>query len=130
MKNYTIALFGEAEKGDLRKPYFCRSLPQLVDILGNAPDESSGLHYAVQALHYQHNIIFFRVKEEGFSPEDYLSGIHFLESEKLFPDLSAIGIPGVGDEQILEAVTPLCIAHKSIIILSESDLYDYLTTRN
>lgn len=126
---YSMALFGEAEKGDYHTPYHCKNLPQLAYLLGNPPPESKGLHYAIQALMYHKDLLFFRVQEEGFSVQDYFSGLRFLEKEKLISDVAAIAIPGAGNREILEAVTPLCVIHKNIIIISEPDLYDYLMDR-
>ncbi len=127
MEPYTIAMFGEAEKGEYSTAYFCQNLPQLVDNLGNPPPDSNGLYYAVQALLYHHRLFFVRVQEEGFSIQDYLRGLHFLETRNLLSKIAAIAIPGVGDAEIIEAATPLCLAYHNILIISESDLYDYLT---
>jgi len=74
MTTYSIAMFGEAEKGSFHTAYFCQNLPQLVDYLGHPPPHSKGLYYAVQALLFQRNLIFFRVEEEGFSYQDYFLG--------------------------------------------------------
>ncbi len=127
MHIYTIALFGEAEKGEYRFPYFCESLAQLVEYLGNPPEQSKGLFYAIQALLYHRQLIFFRVKEEGFSVPDYLGGVSLLKNHKIeTEDLTAICLPGVGDSEILEVVTPLCKEYHSILITNESDFYDYL----
>lgn len=120
-------MFGEAEKGDFRTAYFCRSLSELVDHLGHPPQGSTGLHYAVQTLLFRHRLVFFRVEEEGFSREDYLLGLEFLERQQLIADLSAICLPGVGDHEIIEASSPLCSQYNSLLITSEPDLYDYLT---
>jgi hypothetical protein len=127
MKAYTVALFGEAEKGDFQRGYYCKSLLQLEEHLGNPPPESRGLDFAVQALLYQHHIIFFRVKEEGFSQQDYFSGLKLLERQTSIPNVAAIGIPGVGDEEIIQALTPLCLLYHSILLTTEADLFDYLT---
>lgn len=127
MTTYTIAMFGEAEKGSFRTSYFCQNLLQLVDYLGHPPADSRGLHYAVQALLFQHNIIFFRVEEEGFSYQDYFLGLRLLEKKQLLSDICAICLPGVGDTEIIEAATPICQVHHSIIVTTEPDLYDYLT---
>ena len=127
MENYMVAMFGEAEKGQFRTAYHCRSLPQLVDYLGNPPPESKGLYYAVQALLYHRDLIFFRVREEGFSLQDYLLGLHLLQTEEWEARISAICLPGVGDSEIMEALTPVCAVHHSILITTEADLYDYLT---
>lgn len=127
MEPFTIALFGEAERGEFRTAYFCQSLPQLVDYLGNPPPESKGLYYAVQALLYHHQLIFFRVREEGFSLQDYLLGLRLLETDELLTKISAICIPGVGDSEIIRVVTPVCKVNHSILITTESDLYDFLT---
>lgn len=123
----TIFLFGEAEKGEFCTPLHCKSLPHLAEILGNPPEESLGIHYAVQALMYERELIFFRVKEEGFSVSDYMQGIRLLKNKDAFQGLSAICMPGVGDEEILAATHPICARRKSLLITSEKDLYDYLT---
>ena len=127
--SYTVALFGEAEKGEFRTAYFCQSLAQLADNLGHPPDESRGLHLAVQALLYRRQLIFFRVMEEGFSLQDYLLGLRFLQNNQFVSNLSAICLPGVGDSEIINATEPVCHIHDSLLITTESDLYDYLTTR-
>lgn len=130
MEAYTIALFGEAEKGEYHTAYFCRSLSQLVDYLGNPPPDTRGLFYAVQALLFQRNLIFFRVKEEGYSQQDYMVGLNVLEKENLIRNVSAICIPGVGSAEIIHAITPVCLSYHSILITTEPDLYDYLTETN
>jgi hypothetical protein len=129
MEPYTIALFGEAEKGDYQTAYLCRNLPQLVEYLGNPPPNSLGLYIAIQALLYHRDLIFFRVQEEGFSFHDYLAGLRLLETQNLIGHIGALCLPGVGDAEIIHAMTPFCIVHHTIIITSESDLYDYLTQR-
>ena len=127
MSVYTVAMFGEAERGEYRTAYFLQSLSQLAEYLGNPPPESKGLFYAIQTIMFQCNLIFFRVKEEGYSYQDYLTGLHMLEKQKLVININAICLPGVGDVEIIDAVTPLCKQHHSILITSEPDLYDYLT---
>lgn len=125
---YTIALFGEAEKGEFRTAYYCQSLEQLDEFFGNPPPNSKGLYYAVQALLFKRQLIFFRVSEEGFSTQDYLSGVRLLEQQKLIPQLDAICIPGVGDPDVLNAVYPICHQYHSILITNEADFYDFLTS--
>jgi hypothetical protein len=121
---HTVALFGESEKGEFKKPYVLHELPQLMDVLGNPPAGSEGLFFAIQALLYKREIIYFRVAEEGFSRSDYIMGFKHLE--KLLK-LHAIALPGVGDAEILEATHRLCEIHKSPIISTQKDLFDYLT---
>ncbi len=123
----TLALFGEAEKGDFHTPYHFNCLPQVMDVLGHPPPQSSGLFYAVQALMFNHELIFFRVEEEGFSYQDYFKGLRILEKDALVSQIAAICLPGVGDSEILDATIPLCEKHHSLYIMSEQDLYDYLT---
>ncbi|MGZ3633660.1 MAG: hypothetical protein ACXU9U_02540 [Parachlamydiaceae bacterium] len=127
MQPYRIALFGETEKGEYHAAYFCTQLEELVDYFGQAPVNSQGLHYAVQALLYHHELIFFRVQEEGFSLEDYLFGVRLLEKQAIISQISAICIPGVGNREIIQATLALCAIYHSIIITTEADLYDYLT---
>lgn len=127
MHIYTIALFGEAEKGEYRLPYFCNTLAELVDYLGNPPEESKGLFYAIQALLYHRQLIFFRVREEGFSLSDYLGAVSLLKNHRIDTNISAFCLPGVADVEILEAVHPVCKEYHSILITNEADFYDYLT---
>lgn len=126
---HTIFLFGEAEKGDFCTPLICKSLPQLADTLGNPPGDSQGILYAVQALLYERELIFFRVKEEGFSTQDYMRGLKILQNKEVVNNLAAICMPGVGDSEIIHASTPVCYLHNSSLIINEKDLYDYLTTQ-
>lgn len=127
---HTIFLFGEAEKGDFCTPLLLKNLPQLVETCGNPPPESLGIQYAVQALLYERELIYFRVKEEGFSISDYMRGLKLLENPGLFHNLTAICMPGVGDEEIIGATHPVCSLHKSFLITSEKDLYDFLTQKS
>lgn len=123
----SIALFGEAEKGVFQKPYFPQSLPELIDTFGLPPEASQGLDFAVQALMYQRGVIYFRVEEEGFSKNDYMMGFKKISQKEKIGKIDAICLPGVGDAEIIEKVEPLCHLHKSFIILTEKDFYDYLT---
>jgi len=124
---HTIFLFGEAEKGEFCTPLLCKSLPHLADLLGNPPEDSQGILYAVQALLFERELIYFRVKEEGFSVQDYKRGIKILCNRELIPSVSAVCMPGVGDNEIIDAASPACQMHKSALIITEKDLYDFLT---
>ncbi len=124
---HTIFLFGEAEKGDFCTPMHCRSLSQLVETFGHPPEESKGILYAVQALLYERELIYFRVKEEGFSMQDYMGGLRILSRRDVPLPLSAICMPGVGDATIIDASQAVCQIYHSILIIEENDLYDYLT---
>ena len=126
---HIIALFGESERGDYKKAHFCQSLIDLANKLGEPPSqESQGLEFAIQALLFQRDVIYFRVHEEGFSTHDYIQGFNFLEDRKLTPQISAICLPGVGSPEIIEATEPLLALHKGFLIVTEKDLYDYLTS--
>lgn len=126
--DFRIALFGEAQKGDFQAAYLCKSVEELAHHLGEPPNtESKGISYAIQALLYKRDVIFFRVHEEGFSTQDYLRGLSLLENRKLVPSVTAICLPGVGNTQIIDATAPICQLHRSFLILTEKDLYDYLT---
>ncbi len=123
----TIALFGEAEKGAFQVPHILRKLPQLVDLLGNPPEESEGLFFAIQAILYNRELIYFRVTEEGFSRSDYFMGLRYLEDREKIKQVNAICLPGVGDPEILSASESVCQIHKSFLITNQKDLYDFLT---
>lgn len=124
---HIMALFGEAEKGQFKKPYILRELAELVDAFGNPPPESQGLFFAVQALLYQRELIFFRVQEEGFSGSDYFFGLRYLEDPQKVSRLHAICLPGIGDPEIMQESLNVCGVHKSFLITTQKDLYDYLT---
>jgi len=125
-----IALFGEAEKGSFNEGIICDKVPELMDYFGNPPADSLGLHYAVQALLYQYQLIFFRVMQEGFSKNDYVHGINILAQSPMIHSIHAICTPGVGDPSIINILIPLCLEHHQILITNERDLYDYLTAEN
>ena len=124
---HCVALFGEAEKGLFNTAYFCYSLSELLENFGNPPKESLGIHFAIQSLLFNQNLIYFRVEEEGFSIKDYLLGLKFLRKYDQISSISAICLPGVGSQEVLKEVTPICQTHNSLLLTSESDLYDFLT---
>jgi hypothetical protein len=127
---YTIALFGEAEKGEFRTAYYCKTLEELAECLGEPPSrDSRGLDFAIQALLYQRGVVYFRVHEEGFSTQDYLQGLNALERKELFPCITALCLPGVGNSEIITATDSICNLHQSFLILTEKDFYDYLTCK-
>lgn len=122
---HVMTIFGEAEKGQCRVPHFLKDLPQLVDLFGNPPEESEGLFFAIQALLFRRELIYFRVEQEGFSNPDYYVGLKYLEDKA--HTVNALCLPGVGDPNILDATQAVCRAHKSFLITTQKDLYDYLT---
>lgn len=124
---YTIAMFGEAERGEFRTAYFCQNLEQLDEYFGNPPAQSQGLYYAVQALLFRRQLIFFRVMEEGFSIQDYLIGAQLLEQQRLIPQLDVICTPGLANPAVLNALQPVFQQYHSILFFNEADFYDYLT---
>ncbi len=123
----TVALFGEAEKGHLETPHVIKALPELVDRLGQPPEKSEGLFFAIQALLYERDVIYFRVQDEGFSIDDYLNGLDILKNKRHIKQIHAICMPGVGDPEIIKASDPICEIHKTHLIVSQKDLFDYLT---
>ena len=125
----TIFLFGASEKGASCQPISLQSMDELLNQLGNPPEESEGIPFAIQALLFQHGLIYFRVAEEGFSLGDYMLGLKWLKKTPLFPHLSAICLPGVGDEEVLQGATSICSQHRCMLLISEKDLYDHLTVK-
>lgn len=129
MHSLSIALFGESQKGEFHRAYYCSSLAQLSDMVGEPPsEEARGLHLAIQSILYQYPVIFFRVQEEGFSSSDYFRGLQLLEQKEKLPKIAAVCLPGVGNAEIIGATDPICLLHNSFLILTEKDLYDYLTS--
>jgi hypothetical protein len=126
----TIFLFGESERGEFGTPLFCYCLAQLSDLLGNPPEESQGLHYAIQSLLYNRPLLFCRVQEEGFSTKDYLKGFKNFKKSTPLPMLQAIVMPGVGNGEIIKEASEVCSLNKSLLVITEKDLYDYLMSRD
>ncbi|HEU64245.1 MAG: hypothetical protein KR126chlam4_00016 [Candidatus Anoxychlamydiales bacterium] len=124
--NKVIAFLGESEMGRFYYPYFCSSLTQLATTLGNPPEDSRGLDFAIQAIMYERDVIYFRVEEEGFSIKDYIKSFEIIKDKKKVKRLDAICIPGVGDIEIILQLDPICKLHSSIIITTQKDLFDYL----
>lgn len=127
MQTYTVALFGEAERGEYHRPFHCQTVEQLLDLFGNPPLHSHGLYYAIQALLYNRALLFFRVREEGFSYDDYLFGLHLLKRQTFVEGIDALCLPGVGNLEIIGAMAPIIELYHSLLIVNESDFYDYLT---
>jgi hypothetical protein len=124
-----IILFGEAEKGSFTKPHLLKSPFELSDQLGNPPKESLGIFFGIQALLFERELLFFRVREEGFSYEDYFKGIQILKEKLSFTEnLSAICIPGVGNKEIIRPLSSIAKEKRGFLITTEKDLYDYLTS--
>lgn len=130
MKRHKVALFGEASKGAFKIPHLVKELPQLIDRLGEPPHESEGLYFAIQAILFQRELIYFRVEEEGFSHPDYFHGFKCLTDREQVDALSALCLPGVGDAELLAASKAICEMHQSLLITTQKDLYDYLTSHN
>ena len=127
MGETVIALFGEAERGEVGKPLRAKSVVHLNEQLGHPPGESCGIFFAIQFLLYGQEVIFIRVEEEGFSRRDYLQGTSHLIHRQSVGKLSAICLPGVGDKSIIDATHPLIDLHEALMIITERDLYDYFT---
>ncbi len=130
MDESVIALFGEAQKGELLKGYYCEKLDQLFEYFGQPPPETQGLYFAVRTLLFRHSLLYFRVSQEGFSENDYVSCFDVLNSslEDHF-HLQALFLPGVGSQKLIDKGALLCKCHKSLFIINEQDFYDYLTDR-
>jgi len=130
MTTSCVALFGEAEKGALDTVYFCPSLPVLFERLGEPPDDTKGLFFAIQALLYNRAVIYFRVREEGVSLNDYQFGMRLLRNLKSpIICLAALFLPGVGEEGLISEGISLCHEQHSLLIVRESDFYDYMTDK-
>lgn len=125
-----IALFGEAAKGDLDTAYFCKSVEELFHYFGEPPPETKGLYYAIQTLLYQKAILYFRVREEGLSIKDYLFGLHLMRDyASKIPHVGALFLPQVGAKAIIDEGLFFCESNHSLLLIEESDLYDYLTDK-
>lgn len=122
-----VALFGEAERGKHRKLHEFNSLIDFAETLGNPPKDSQGISLGIQALLFERNILFYKVMEEGFSKDDYLYGMNLLTSADDSKQITALCLPGVGDQDIINHASTICNTNHSLLITTEKDFYDYLT---
>lgn len=127
MRRHLVFLFGEATKGHFCKPSLCHSLLELSETFGEPPKESLGLFYAIQTLLFKGELIYFRVKEEGFSLSDYKQGLKLLRNREIHKHPMAICLPGVGNADIINETCKICYIFHSLLITTEKDFYDYLT---
>ncbi len=126
MMERVICIFGEAGKGIFETFLPCHSLIELYEFLGNPPNESLGIAYAVQSILFNHSVLFYRVDEEGSGVEKYRIGLEILEKKGESP--AAICMPGVGDATLIERVSEFCLKRGSLLVMNEKDFYDYVTT--
>ena len=126
---FMLFVFGQAQKGVLCRPTLCRSAQELFQTFGHPPEETQGILFALRAVLLNQMCIFFRVKEEGFSVQDYLLGLHILKSQWDHIQLQAIGLPGVGDIQLIEQTEIICHKKKTLLVINEQDLFDFLSNR-
>jgi hypothetical protein len=122
-----IALFAEAEKGNFEKGVVIYTPADLLQTYGHPPKDTKGMLLAIQALHYQHHLLFFRVKDEGFSAADYRGGLNWMEENLEENRLGAIFAPGVGSVDILDPLFEFSLRIKALLMTTERDFYDYLT---
>lgn len=124
----TVALFGEAERGDFQLPIACDTLAMLYEYFGNPPFESQGLLAAIEGILLGRKVIYVRVHEEGFSEKDYFCGLEKIEEIMKKERVDALFLPGVGDEKIINTASLLIAAYRSVLLTTEKDLYDYITS--
>lgn len=130
MKQSKVAIFGECTEGRQDEWILLKNLPEVADILGNPTESGLGVHMTIQTILFDHFAFFYKISEEGFSKTEYAKGLKFLEHIPCDYTLSAIALPGVGDNQILAEAKHLCDLHKCLLILTEKDLYDAITDRS
>ncbi len=124
-----VVVFGESTKGVCAHPYQPRDLVDLELLLGHPPEGSHGLYLATQTMLLEHELVFFRVDEEGYSPQDYWMGARVLsELNNRRVTIDAVGLPGVGDAEIIAAVERSLKGRVPLLFMNERDLYDFLSS--
>lgn len=123
-----VALFGEAEKGDINTIYYCKSIEELYDTFGQPPGDTQGLFFAIQSLLYGKQLLYYRVHEEGLSVQEYLFGLHLLRSQtNHIPHIHALFLPNVGVKTVIEEGLLVCQQHHGLFLMQAADFYDYVT---
>lgn len=117
----SVAVFGQASKGETSNVYTINSHQELFCKIGDAPEGSKGIQYALEALDYGRRVYFIPVREEGCNSAEY-----YVALPRLFNlGIDAVYIPGGGSFRLIE---DLLQKLKAVILISESDAYDYLTS--
>ncbi|MBM3200844.1 MAG: hypothetical protein FJZ56_00360 [Chlamydiae bacterium] len=126
MKNL-ISIFGVAEHGSLYEHISVKCLNDLLLTLGQPQDGSLAIEIAIQSLLYEREVLFYRVQEEGYESDAYLKGLYSLKNKSgsLLP--SAIALPGVSSQEIIDEAVMICKKQSSFLIMNQKDLYDFLT---
>ena len=128
MKSSLMALFGEAERGELKQFHYCESIASLFDRFGEPNREAEGLFFAIQALTYGYPILYYRVQEEGVNEKEYLFGLQLLQEYSSFCNhIGALFLPKVGSQSIINEALQLCQKHHGLLIIRSGDFYDYMT---
>lgn len=125
-KSFHMAIFGESTIATPGIGLRIASLDELEKCIGKA-SEGEGLTLAIQALLYEYTLTFFPVKEEGYSLGDYHMGFECLRDQRCMQDLGALAIPGMSHPEIIDASQEICRERKSILLMGESDFFDYMT---
>lgn len=122
-----VVIFGEAQVGPYMRFSSCKDLAELMECFGEPPDNTMGLHYAVKALLSEKPCIFFRVTEEGYSVEEYYCGLQNLDK---IPDhtFSAIFIPGMSNQEFVNAALRYCHLHQHLLFMNPADFYDWMVS--
>lgn len=124
---HLISIFGVAEQGDMYRHIHIKSLQDMLLTLGHGVENGTAIELAVQSLMYERAILFYRVKEEGYEEDAYLKGLTELKKKELKSPLSALALPGVGNQEIINEAVAICKKEGSLLIMNQKDLYDYLT---
>jgi hypothetical protein len=123
-----VMVFGESTKGAFSRLHRPRTVEDLANLLGQPPEGSHGLYLATQTVLLEHELLFWRVDEEGFSPQDYWLGAKMLaELSDQRITIDAVGLPGVGDWSIIESMQRALRGHHPLLLMSARDVYDYLS---
>ena len=120
-----MALFAEAQKGSFEEGVEIYTPIELLHLFGHPPEDARGMVLAIQALHYNHPLLFFRVKEEGFSAPDYRAGLHWLEQKGPL-HLRGVFAPGVGSLEILNPLFQFSQKQKVPLLTTEQDFFDFI----
>lgn len=126
MKRKSIVIFGESTKGEFLNLFPIRTLPDLSTFLGGPTSSGIGIHMAIQSLLFEKEVLFIKVFEEGYDLDHYSLGLKEIDRN---PDLliDAIALPGAGSNEIVKKASLLAKKKKAFIVLTEKDLYDFMT---
>lgn len=120
-----VIVFGEASRGVWGQMSSCSELLDLYQIYGEPTEGSLGLYWAIQALLKGKECLYWRVRQESLSLEDYHLGLNQLSSLSL-ETWEGLFLPNMSESSVIEHAAAYCRQKQKLLLMDPLDLQDWL----